>query len=534
MRRYAFAGLLVVLTAGWGMAAETDMLPLGPPELAYRLGSARPGELYDCRRGEIVTLDEVAAAMGRARVVLLGEEHTHLPQKLLQARIMEALASSGRPLVLGMEFFQRGDGEVLVRWTDGTLTGDDFLLASHWYDRGGYNWEYYRPVMETAREHGIRVVGLNVPRSIPRAVSRGGLEALDEAQRKVVGPVVAAGSPQHRYLIARYFGDTVAMLPPAWFDRMYAAQCLWDTVMARSILDALPEDGTVVAIAGSGHVAYRLGIARRILEEARRRGIAEPSIVTLCTVKAPALEPGESPHGHPMGSGHGREQQSSFSPALFSRGLADYVAVFEDDGGVEAYPAFGAKLEEKSGKIAVKRVWPDSAAEDAGLAAGDVIVDLAGWKPPDLPHLRLRLANLRWGDRLDLAVERNGERVFARALLEPLLVETERMVAPHWQVKDLPGFDPSRKVPQPVPSVEADAPAPAYRLVERDGQPVRVEVLAGETLVAVHQLDAAGLTRHSVYREPLPDGTVEIRYRRDAEGQLLATERLDRAGQPVR
>ena len=152
--------------------------------------------------------------------------------------------------------------------------------------------------------------------------------------------------------------------------------------------------------------------------------------------------------------------------------LADFVAVFEDDGGVEAYPAFGAKLEEKSGKIAVKRVWPDSAAEDAGLAAGDVIMDLAGWKPPDLPHLRLRLANLRWGDRLDLAVERNGERVFARALLEPLLVETERRVAPHWQVKDLPGFDPSRKVPQPVPPGEADAPAPAYRLVERDGKMV--------------------------------------------------------------
>ena len=137
------------------------------------------------------------------------------------------------------------------------------LEETGWYDRGGYRWEYYRPVMEVAREHGISVVGVNVPREIPRAVNRGGLQALSDEQREQVGSVSTDGSAQHRYLISRYFGDTVALLPPGWFDNMYAAQCLWDVVMARSILGEVAEDTTVVLVVGSGHVAYDLGISRR-------------------------------------------------------------------------------------------------------------------------------------------------------------------------------------------------------------------------------------------------------------------------------
>ena len=527
--RFLTAVVVAAAVTGAAAAGELEQLPLGPEPLAYELGSAGPGTFYDCAAGATAPFETMVAAMAGARVVLLGEEHTHLPQKRLQARILDALAATGRPVVLGMEFFQRGDAEVLERWRTGELAGDAFLLASHWYDRGGYNWGYYADVMAVARRRGIPVVGLNVPRSILHTVSRKGLDALDENQRAQVGPVDTAGSPAHRYLISRYFGDTVAMLPPAWFDRMYAAQCVWDVVMARSILDALPEDGVLVAIAGTGHVAYGLGIARRLREEAARRGLAAPPIVTLCTVKAPAA--GDEPHGHPMGSGHGGED-SGFSPAVFSRTLADWVAVFEDDGGVEAFPVLGLSLETREGRIAVKRVRPDTPAAEAGLRKGDVIFDLAGWKPPDLPRLRLKLAALRWGDRFDLAVFRDGERVFCRAILEPALVETERTVAPRWKVERLPAFDPRQGLPDPIRPGEAAPPRTRYSLVSRDGRPVRAEVRVGGLLVAVHEIEDGTVVR-SVYRDPLPDGAVVVIPVRDGEGRIVGERRLDRAGVPV-
>ncbi len=517
---------LSVVAAG---AAELDQLPLGPQPLAWELGSGGPGTFYDCTAGSAIEFEAMAKAMAGARIVLLGEEHTHLPEKRLQARILDAIAASGRPVVLGMEFFQRGDAGVLQSWSAGEIGEEAFLLASHWYDRGSYNWGYYADVMDVVQKRGIPVVGLNVPRSILHVISRKGLEALDEKQRAVIGTVDTTGSPQHRYLISRYFGDTVAMLPPSWFDRMYSAQCTWDVVMARSILDALPEEGTLVAIAGTGHVAYRLGIARRILEEAARRGIPAPSIVTLCTVKATASEGGE-PHGHPMGGHHGGG--SGFSPAVFTRSLADYVAIFEDDGGVEAYPTLGFSLEAKDGRILVKRVWPDSAAADSGLRKGDEVLDVAGWTPPDLSHLRLRLASLRWGDRLDVAVRRDEKTAYCRTILEPTLVETERTVAPHWAVAVLPSFAPGEPLPEPIEPGQAAVAAPRYELVSRDGTPVRVEVRLGGLLMAVHELDGGRVAR-SVYRDPLPDGAVEVVFERDGSGRITGERRLGRDGSPV-
>ncbi len=527
--KLAWMAAVVGLVVAGAFAGDLDRLPLGDPDLAYLEGAARAGQLVDCRSGKIVDLDAAVAALARGRVILLGEDHTNLDEKELQARILAGLAGRLPHLVLGMEFFQRNDDAVLAKWTAGTLRGDDFLLASHWYDRGGYNWVYYAPVMEAAREHGLPVAGLNVPREIPRTVSRKGLVGLSPEQKAQVGPVDTGGSPQHHYLIRRYFGDTVAMLPGEWLARMYAAQCAWDVVMARSILDKLPPGGAMVVIVGTGHVAYGLGIARRIHEELARRGEPDIAVTTFCPVTAPAPEPpGEEPHGHPMPGGAHAAGAGAGPPALFARSLADVVGVFANHGGVEAVPRIGLKLAEADGRIVVERAWPDTASAAAGLRKGDRVVDLGGRPFADIHHLRLALARLRWGDRFDMRVERDGATVDCAALLEPEIVSTETTVAPGWKVEPLAAFDPA--APAPVRAAPKAAPAAANRLVLHDGTPVRVETWSGKTLLAVHVLDENGRVVRSLYRDPLADGAVEVRYHRDAGGAVTSTERLDRAG----
>ena len=527
--RFLTAAVLVLAASG-AAAEDLSMLPLGDPGRAYTVASVAAGSFFDCRTGEVLDLDAAADVLARARVVLLGEEHTSIDQKRLQARLLEALAARMEHPVLGMEFFQRDDDAVLARWTAGDLRGDEFLLASGWYDRGGYNWVYYAPIMETARTLGLPVVGLNVDRSIPRTVSRKGLEALGEEQRKIVGEVDVTGSPQHRYLIARYFGDTVALLPPAWFDRMYASQCLWDVVMARSILDKLPPDGTMVVLVGSGHVAFGLGIARRIHEELARRGEPDMEVATFVPVTAPAPDPEGEPSGHPMPGG---QKAGDGEPALFVRSVADVVAAFPDRGGVEEVPRLGLKLEEgEDGAILVKRAWPDSPSEAAGLAAGDRIVDLGGAEPADIHRLRLALARLRWGDRLDLRVERDGATVDCAVLLEPDVLTVERTVAPGWTVEPLGGFDPT--APSPVIPLETRGAVDVHRrLVTREDGPSHVEIRRDGVLEEVHHLDRNGRVERSLFRTPLSDGTVEILYRRRADGTVESITRLDRSGTPV-
>lgn len=520
--------VLALVLPALAAASELDMLPLGDPELAYQLGSAEAGSISDTAAGVAVDLGELAARFAEADVVLLGEEHTAMDQKLLHAELVEAMAETGRTIVLAMEFFQRDDRDALDSWVRGEIDERELLEQTGWYDRGGYRWEYYRPVMEVARAHGMTVVGANVPREIPRAVNRGGLDGLSEEQAAMVGSVTTDGSPQHRYLISRYFGDTVAMLPPGWFDNMYAAQCLWDVVMARSILDVAAEDTTVVLVVGSGHVAYGLGIPRRLDQECDETGRPRLEVATFCPVTAPAPDPDGEPSGHPMGGGGHDTDDGPGPPAQFARSLADYVGGFPDHGGIEAFPTLGLRLkEDDDGRPAVSMVWPDTVAEAVGFASGDVILDVDGVAPADLGDLRFLLAGIEWGQRVGLKVRRGDDELEVAALLFPTVEVSEPSVAPGYEVEILDPFDPATAV-----ATESYVPPDRarWRLVAEDEVPVRVEVVREDVLDEIHELDEAGRVARSLYRVAREDGAVEVRYQRDDAGDATAVTRLDRTG----
>ncbi|MEE4271559.1 MAG: ChaN family lipoprotein [Thermoanaerobaculales bacterium] len=525
--RLVFIGL-AIMSAMAATAQELDMLPIGDPERANELGSAEAGAFYDSAAGGGIDFDAMVERMTSADVVLLGEEHTAMDQKLMHARLLDAMAASGKKVVLAMEFFLREDGEVLRRWSEGELDERGLLEATGWYDRGGYRWDYYRPVMEVARERGVPVVGANVPRSIPRTVNRGGLDGLSEEQRARVGEVTTDGSPQHRYLISRYFGDTVAMLPPGWFDNMYAAQCLWDVVMARSVLDVADTDTTVVLIVGSGHIAYGLGIPRRIADERAGAGLPALDVVSLCPATAPAPPEDGEPTGHPMGGGHGMGGAAA-PRAQFARSLADFVAVFPDRGGIVAYPTFGFKLKaDDDDRPVVSIVFPDTLAESVGFATGDRILDVNGAEMDDLGGLRFELAGVEWGERIGLGILRGAEELEIAALLFPTVDISSRDIAPGYQVQAMHGFDPDSTATAADAVIPDDAAR--WSLVSDDAGWARVEVRVDGVLDEVHELDEQGRVARSLYRIAREDGAVDIRYERDGVGNIVATEHLDRMG----
>jgi len=529
-RRVMIVAIGILGLAVSSVADEPDLLPLGDPSRSLALASVGEGGFYECRAGNVLAIDELAEALVQARVVLIGEAHTALDQKLFHAELLAAMAGLKDDLVLGMEFFLRSDQNSLDRWGRGDLDEDELLSEVGWYDRGGYRFEYYRPVMEVARSHGIPVVGLNVSRDILRAVNRGGLDGLDEEQQSEVGAVETAGSPQHRYLISRYFGETVAMLPDSWFQNMYSAQCLWDVVMARSILDNLPNGATMVVIVGSGHVAYDLGIARRIREELAATEREALAVTTFCPLTAPAPDPEGDPHGHPMG-GHGNGGAPTSKPARFVRSLADYVGAFADTGGIEAYPRLGLQLDEAEDAAAViTMVWPDTPAAAAGFKHGDRIVDVDGTAPRDLSDLRWMLARLEWGQRLGITIERGDEALEIAVLLYPDVVDSESQIAPGWEVRAVEIFQPSG----PTPVTDGpEPPADTSRILVSKPDHSWVEVRTGEMLDEVHELDAEGRVHRSLYRTPQPDGTVEILYHRDENGNLSNTVQRDRNGKEI-
>ncbi len=508
------------------VADELDLLPLGANGLELEMAAAPAGSFFNTATATELTLDELAVELVKARVVLLGESHTDMAQKEFHGELLDAMAQLDSDLVLGMEFFLGSDDDVLASWGRGDIDEVELLRQTDWYDRGTYNFGYYRPVMDVARARGIRVVGLNVPREIPRAVNRGGLESLTDEQRALVGEVTVDGSDEHRYLISRYFGETVAMLPPGWFDNMYAAQCLWDVVMARSILAGLGPHETMVVIVGSGHVAYGLGIPRRIHDETVATGEAV-EVATFCPVTAPPPDLDDDPAGHPMG-GHGQGMGApAEKPARFVRSMADFVGVFPDTGGIVPYPTVGLKLDENDGEITVSMAWPDTPAAAVGFKNGDRILDLNGDEPSSLTELREWLAATSWNERLGFLIEREGSQMETAVLLYPSVDLTEPEAAPGWTVEPIGDFDPRVPIPVTVP----DGPPAARRvLVEKEDGPGWVEVWFGDVLEEVHELDSDSLVVRSHYRTAKEDGTVEVRYQRGPNGAVVESIRFDRTG----
>jgi uncharacterized iron-regulated protein len=513
-------------------AGELDLLPIGDSARATQLASSAAGTFYDCRGDREVSLDELAASLVEARVVLIGEDHTNIDQKMFHAGLLQAMAAHKKNLILGMEFFLRSDAELLSSWQARTIGDEQFLRVVGWYDRGSYRYEYYRPVMDVARSLGIPVVGLNVPREIPRVVNRSGLDGLSEDQRREVGAIDTAGSPEHRFLIARYFGETVAMLPPGWFDNMYTAQCLWDVVMARSILDNLGPGVTLVVIVGSGHVAYDVGIGRRIHNELAAAGRPDMRVATFCPVIAPPPDPEGDPHGHPMG-GHGDDMVGvQGKPARFVRSLADYVGVFADTGGVEAYPRLGLQLDEgDDGVPVVAMAWPDTPAEAVGFEHGDRVVEFNGTAPGDLSDLRMSLARTEWGERVEFTVERDGEPVEIGLLLYPTVDLSEKAVAPGYTIEDVLEPDPMSATPVVVD--DGAGTRRRHLLVSSAAGIERVEVWTDDVLEEVHELGQNRRVVRSLYRSPRADGAVEVRFERSAEGGVNSVVRTDRNGRVI-
>jgi S1-C subfamily serine protease len=141
-------------------------------------------------------------------------------------------------------------------------------------------------------------------------------------------------------------------------------------------------DGIVVAIAGSGHLSYNLGINRRVFEK-------RP--VPFATVLAVFDE------------GEGRTRAV--------RSLAHYFWGVPYDLEPAFYPGFGFRVAEREGKLLAGMVMPGSLAQKAGLKNGDRIVSLDGDTVSDVSTLFIRLSEKKWGDAAILGIERGDEAV---------------------------------------------------------------------------------------------------------------------------
>ena len=377
-------------------AQEPANLPIGDPARKDKTVGLVLDGINDAATGEIITPRELAARLAEVRLVFVGESHTSIEFHNVQRRLVEELAAAGRKVFVGLEMYPYTEQAWLDKWSAGELTEDAFLKDSRWYKNWGYHWLYYRDIFMFARDHKIRMFGVNTPREVVAAVRKKGFANLTPEEAARIPGKIDTDSAEHKQLFKAYFTPEDSLhttgMTDKQFNAMYNAQATWDATMGYNAVQALQrfgdKDTIMVVLIGSGHVAYGLGAERQA------RLWFDGKIASVVPM-AVANDKGEKP-----------VVRASY--ANFIWGVAPEKAPL--------FPTLGFSTgQKKDNAYPVIAVQPDSIAARAGFKVGDILVSMDGAALTESEITNRLMAEKRWGDSAEFKVKRGDEELTLKA-----------------------------------------------------------------------------------------------------------------------
>lgn len=386
------AGFLVLggcATAAPAAMSVTD-LPLGDPARRDREAPLVLDAITATATGELLTPETLLPRLAGVRLLFVGESHTDPGAHEAQRRLIEALVSTGRTVMVGVEMFPYTSQPDLDRWNGGEWTEAQLVREGHWYRHWGFDWRLYRDIFLLA-SLGVRFHGVNTAREVISAVRKKGFAGLTPEEKAQLPARIDTASDEHRRLFQAYFGggDATHGMSAAAFEGMFQAQCAWDATMAWHAVKALETHGDaraiMVVLLGSGHAAFGLG--------AQRQAAAHTRLPTATLIPVPIA---------------GEDGQ----PTRVRASYADYLWAIPPEPAESPYPAAGVSLADRKGvpHPVVTAVRAGAPAAAAGLAAEDRVVSLDGAPVADKEAFLLAMSGKRWGDGVTLVIERAGQR----------------------------------------------------------------------------------------------------------------------------
>ena len=394
---------MLVFIACWvlsSVCAGKAPLPSWVSRISVIKTPVGPEEIFSLPQGDPITFAQLLDDLDMTRVIYAGESHDQIEHHQIQVRIIEGLLAKGKDVAIGMEMFERSQQPILNRWSQGLLTEEEFLKEILWETTWGMDYELYKGILDMAKNHHLKVLGLNVPRDLVKRVAENGAMNLPPEDKKRL-PEMDLRDRQHRaYISSIYKGHEKGSARD--FENFYEAQCLWDEGMAESLFEFLKssqgEGKTVLVIAGSGHVVFNFGIPKRLY---RRIAVSSKTIV----LRAWAGK---------------LDMDSTFTEASFP--LADFLWITKPNPPEKKQPRIGVILkqqkEDQKGLV-IEKVLPGSPAEKAGLLSGDQLISVEGREVTEVKEIHQVLEQKGWGNTIVFTVLREGMRKEITVTLPP-------------------------------------------------------------------------------------------------------------------
>jgi uncharacterized iron-regulated protein len=352
-------------------------------------------EIFRIPEGDRITFREILDDLHQARVIFVGETHDQIEHHRIQLKVLRGVLERGKEVVVAMEMFERSQQPLLDRWSQGRFTEEEFLREVNWKATWGMDYQLYKGILDEARDHRLKILGLNVPRELVRKVAQSGMEGLSVEDKKRL-PDMDLTDQKHRAHIESVYKDHEGGLARD-FEKFYQAQVLWDEGMAEHLSEFLtsPEGQgkTVIFLAGNGHIIFHFGIPNRFY---RRTPILYKTIV----LKEWRM---------------GIEDDSMLTKR--SLPLADYLWITHPTPPEKKRPRIGLVLKEETDGVRIELIIPKSPAEKAGLLPGDRILSVDGNEIKRLRDLHDAVARKGHGKDFTITALREGLKKELRVTL---------------------------------------------------------------------------------------------------------------------
>ena len=384
----------IVLLGAFLLAGSSAALHAGEGscEMPYPLKEPPKAEdIVHLPTGLKVSLDGMMDMVSGATLVCVGETHDNIHAHRVELTIIRELFRRfpGR-IAIGMEMFREPQQEVLDRWTKGELSELAFLKAVKWYDNWGFDFDYYRGILEFAKENGIDVVALNTSKEIQEEVRRGGLDNVS-ADLKARLPGIGEADPYQRAAMKAVYGSHLPA--EGMFESFFRVQMLWEETMAERVVDYLKsprgKGKKMVTITGGWHVRYGFGLPKKVI-----RRMPLPYVV---------LQPVETEIPEEK-----KDQQMDVDLPDIPLLPYDFAWYVPYEGLEGKRVLMGVLLSGKAGRVSVISVEEGSPAEKAGVRPGDVFVSFDGEPVEDMTDIFYRMGKKKVGDTASLILLRDG------------------------------------------------------------------------------------------------------------------------------
>ena len=210
------------------------------------------GKIWDVAAQRFVTPENVAETLRHAPFRLLGEVHDNPDHHAIQAELLNAIGAGGvKPVVAFEQFDGEYDAALQRRQLAGKISADDVAEAVK-FNRQGWEWKFYRPLVEIAIRYAMPIRAANLSRGAAGQIAKQGLAALAPGRVTALQLETTWSTEKEQVLRDIIIEGHCHALPGTMVPAMVAAQRARDATLAAALLNA--GSAGAVLIAGNGHV----------------------------------------------------------------------------------------------------------------------------------------------------------------------------------------------------------------------------------------------------------------------------------------